>query len=97
MTSPSKASEVASVSQSFVAAGAPAPPANKKKPFTGLLHKANDWKLLVDYLHDQYVFPPEIYQTTQRPDIVIWSPSLKIVIFIELTCPMEENMEAWMH
>ena len=29
------------------------------------------------------------------PDGVIWSPSKKIVIWIELTCPWEENMETW--
>ena len=41
------------------------------------------------------VFPPFIAVTTLRPDIVLYSPLLKIVIILELTCPCEENMEEW--
>ena len=33
--------------------------------------------------------------TELRPDITFFSNKLKRVILIELTCPCEENMEAW--
>ena len=33
--------------------------------------------------------------TVFRPDITIFSNSLRKVILIELTCPCEENMESW--
>ena len=65
----------------------------KSKP-AGILHLANDWKLISD-LNDSYVFPGHIALTSLRPDIVIYSNSLKRVIVIKLTCPPEENMESW--
>ena len=40
-------------------------------------------------------FPPHIAFAELRPDITIFSNKLKRVIVIELTCPCEENMEAW--
>ena len=40
------------------------------------------------------VFLPEIIATSERPDMVIWSVTLKKVIMIELTCPAEEGIEA---
>ena len=52
------------------------------------------WKLLVDLPGVNYVFPPEIYSTNERPDVVIWSLKLQRVILIELTCPAEEGIEA---
>jgi hypothetical protein len=33
-----------------------------------------------------------VLATLQRPDIIIWSPSLRKVILIELTCPAEEGI-----
>ena len=39
------------------------------------------------------LFPPEIVPTAERPDIVIWSSSIKTVIWVELTSLWEENME----
>ena len=33
--------------------------------------------------------------TTLRPDIVLYSCSIKAVIIIELTCPCEDNMPYW--
>ena len=68
--------------------------ANKKSTSSSLLNKSNDWKLLFDLPGENYVFPPEIYSTAERPDILIWSPRLKQLIMIELTCPAEEGMEA---
>jgi len=32
--------------------------------------------------------------TSERPDIIIWSASLKKVFLVELTCPAEEGIEA---
>ena len=83
------------ISSSFVSANK-----NSKSSFRvfhfqrSLLHGAYDWQLLVDFNHNQIVFPPTICPTDLRPDIVIWSESLKKVIIIELTCPAEENIVA---
>ena len=49
---------------------------------------------MVDLPDENYVFPPEIFNTAERPDILIWSNSLKKLIMIELTCPAEEGIEA---
>ena len=57
-----------------------------------LLDGAADWRLLVDFESESIVFPPEIYSTPERPDIVIWSRQRKSVIMIELTCPAEEGI-----
>ena len=51
-----------------------------------------DWKLLADKTDCQIVFPPEIIATPARPDIIIWSCSLRRVLLIELTCPAEEGI-----
>ena len=77
---------------SFVKAGKSVPK-TKSKP-NGILHLSNDWKLIAD-LNDGYVFPGHIALSSLRPDVVIFSNSLKRVILIELTCPCEENMENW--
>ncbi|KAJ8010190.1 hypothetical protein DPEC_G00072420 [Dallia pectoralis] len=44
-------------------------------------------------LGQQLNFPPEIAVTTLRPDLVLWSPSLKSVYIIELTVPWESSTE----
>lgn len=41
----------------------------------------------------QLVFPSEIATTTLRPDLVLWSPSIKKVYIVELTVPWEDSME----
>lgn len=46
----------------------------------------------MDFHHKQYLFPPHIYATKQRPDILLWSNSIRVVIFGELTCPAEEGV-----
>ena len=53
--------------------------------------EARDWKMLWD--EDKYPahFPQHIYNTAERPDIVVWSDSSKQVILIELTCGDESN------
>ena len=53
-----------------------------------------DRKWVFDYDDDQYVFPAHIVTTDERPDILIYSDSLKTVILVELTCPAEEGILA---
>ena len=53
-----------------------------------------DWKLLVEIGKNKITYPPEIYSTPQRPDIVIWSVQTKRVLNGELTCPAEEGIAA---
>ena len=64
----------------------------KPKPEAGILLLANDWTLLID-IGNSLVFPVFIAITTSRPDVVIFSKSLKTVILIELTSPCEENFQ----
>lgn len=51
-----------------------------------------DWKMLVN-IGQQLNLPPEIAATTFRPDLVIWSPSLKSVYITELTVPWDISAE----
>lgn len=51
---------------------------------TGQLGKARDWKLLAD-LDKKLCFPVEITVTNLRPNLVLWSASLKLIYIIELT------------
>ena len=56
-----------------------------------LLCCANDWEVQFDF-DGNLVFPSVTGVTTAlRPDIVIWSPSKKVIIWGELTCPLEER------
>ena len=79
--------------KSFVRAGDKAHDKRAQSSRTTLLDGATDWQVLVD-LDGKMVYPPEIYGTSQRPDIVIWSNVLKLVLNVELTCPAEEGIEA---
>ena len=58
----------------------------------GLLSKAIDWKLQVD-IGERLVFPADIAETAQRPDMVITSRSTKTLILVELTVPWEDRIE----
>jgi len=83
------------ISQCFVKAGSKiTKSSNKPNLVASALKGASDWKFLVDFDHDQVVFPPEILSTNERPDIVIWSIKLKKVILIELTCCAEEGISS---
>lgn len=84
------------ISSSFVKTGTVTIPTvnNKSSTKQNLLTGANDWQLLIDYENKKMVFPPEIYTTNQRPDIVIWSHSKRMVLLVELTVPADENIEA---
>ena len=72
--------------------GAKVPP--KRTPPVGILHEASDWVLLAD-LNSNYCFPVHIAFIQPGPDITIFSKSLRKVIFIEQTCPSEENLKFW--
>jgi len=67
---------------------------NQGPPKENLLSKGNDWKLLVDYEHKKVVFPPHIYSTSERPDVVIWSRMSRSVVLLELTCCAEEGVKS---
>ena len=51
-----------------------------------------EWNLRVD-LDRALSFPHHIAMTTQRPDMVLWSDKLKVVLIAELTVPWESNMQ----
>ena len=78
---------------SFIKANEHQGSSHKKSQLPSLLDKANDWTILIDLPGANYVFPSDIYCTGERPDIVIWSPSKKKSIIVELTCPAEEGIE----
>jgi hypothetical protein len=76
----------------FVSAGSKPRITQRKNPGSGLLTCANDWQYVVDYSGKPTIFPPSITATDQRPDIVVWSETVKMVIMIELTVPSEDNI-----
>ena len=65
-----------------------------RKGFLGVLHSACKWNLEFD-LDGMLVVPVFLAVSTLGPDILLFSRSTKKVIFIELTCPCEENMSQW--
>ena len=72
-------------------------PSDMRRPFRfskGLLLNSNDWEYLFDLESSPLVFPSEVAVTRQRPDIVIFSRSQKVVILIELTVPLEDRVAA---
>ncbi|KAL5254062.1 hypothetical protein ACHWQZ_G013725 [Mnemiopsis leidyi] len=58
------------------------------------LDLAKDWVLLHDEDETKKGFPQHITNTPLRPDIVVYSDSLKTVYLIELTCGDESNFES---
>lgn len=78
----------------FVRAGEkPAKPPPKAVP---LLFQASDWSLIMDvngtWVGSASKIPSHIVaHTDQRPDILLWSDSLRVVILLELTVPAEVN------
>ena len=52
---------------------------------------ATDWRILWDEDLFPGEFPQNIYNTPERPDIVVWSETSKEVILIELTVGDESN------
>lgn len=76
----------------FVREGVTAARSNSTPSERSQLCLARDWKMLAD-IGKQLVFPSEIATTSLRPDLVLWSPSIKKVYIIELTVPWEDSME----
>ena len=76
----------------FVKSGTPPPKRTTNK--SGILFLASNWKVVRDS-NKQYVSSSQIALTTLCPDILIYSPSLRHVIIIEIACPYDENMERW--
>ena len=77
----------------FVQADDPVSKSISKRKVSSLLDVASDWKIGVDYDQTPFCFPAEICGTSQRPDLVVWSPLANTVILIELTCPAEEGIQ----
>ncbi|XP_078603950.1 uncharacterized protein LOC144877779 [Branchiostoma floridae x Branchiostoma japonicum] len=75
----------------FVKEGQKAAPANRRRG-EGLMSKGG-WEMTVD-LDTRLTFPRTICETTLRPDIVLWSPTQRTVVIVELTVPWEENVQA---
>ena len=88
-----KVGSVQSIGIQFVPAGSKARVGRKPGADTGLLLSTKDWVFLSD-LDRKLVFPPHIYRTLLRPDIVIYGVAEKVIIMVELTCPCEENIAA---
>ena len=71
----------------------------------GPFELSDDWQLQFDLpqqdgdakqeCNPNQPFPPHIALTGRRPDGVMWSDKLKMVMWIELTSPWEENMTTW--
>ena len=85
----------APISSLFVKSAAktlPVSTINKTPLKQNLLSGVNDWQLMVDFEHSKLVFPPEVYSTDLRPDILIWSQNSRMILLIELIVPAEENI-----
>ena len=65
----------------------------KRIPLVCLLYHASDSVLLADF-NSNYFFPVHTAIPQLRPDVIIFSNSLRKVILIELTCSCEENIES---
>ena len=87
----SEKKKIASAS-SFIKFVSPGASSRKKSSkCVGLLDQAKDWTILADVGSVQLIFPPFIFPTSERPDIVLFSVKTKNVILIENTSGCEEN------
>ena len=84
------------LSSSFVRPGTTAA-SRRSKRRASILDGATDWRVLVDFENAPIIFPPEITISNKRPDINIWSITLKHVVLFELTCGAEEGVTAAVH
>ena len=72
-------------------------PSVQRKP-RSVLSQSDDWQMQFDLTCQEEgqikdrPFPPHIVATSQRPDAILWSDKLKMVVWVELTSPWEENM-----
>ena len=88
----SKASQSRSSRQVFVRAGEKS--RKRRSPPSSLLLKtgASDWTVNFDF-HGNHTIPHSTgVVTTQRPDIVFYSTSTKMLISLEGTVPLERNI-----
>ena len=76
----------------FIAESGSTKEKKSRKPEFGLLHRASDFQMSVD-LNKQLKYPSHIADSLKRPDIVVYSNKLKVVIHIELTSPGEERFD----
>ena len=65
------------------------PPNRPTNVRAGILQAANDWVLRVD-LDNMLKIPAEIVVSTLRPDMLLYSVSIRKVLLIELTVPWED-------
>ena len=75
----------------FVKEGTKVPKPTPQRP-SGILHHATDWIIRADF-DDNPTILSTMAATTLRPDLVIFSKSTRKVVIIELTSPVEENLE----
>ena len=75
----------------FVKEGTKVPKPTPQRP-SGILHHATDWIIRADF-DDNPTILSTMAATTLRPDLVIFSQSTRKVVIIELTSPVEENLE----
>nr|XP_032522447.1 uncharacterized protein LOC116773960 [Danaus plexippus plexippus] len=61
------------------------------KPYS-ILKAATDWTIMMDTYEKQYKIPENIFASTSRPDIFMYSRILKRVVMIELAVPWETNI-----
>ena len=77
--------------QCFVKSGFKNPKKPRQEKSILEKHQTNDWQINID-LYENLTIPPETdVDTLQRPDIVIYSVSKKVLIWAEETIPLERN------
>lgn len=54
-----------------------------------IFKKASDWQIITDKRNKSYTFPQNLFQTKLRPDILVFSRILKLVVLVELSVPFE--------
>ena len=67
-------------------------PKQKSTPVVSLLEQAVDWHITVDLPAILYKFPFHITITEKKPDLVLWSETLRTIVLLELTVPHESNV-----
>jgi hypothetical protein len=63
-------------------------------PPSSILNQAQDWQIQCDLdgQKHQSTIPSSVHQTSQRPDIVLYSASSRTMVMLELTVPMDRNI-----
>ena len=61
---------------------------------SSLLNKAQDWQIECDLdgQKNQSTIPTSVHQTSQRPDIVLYSESSRTMVMLELTVPLDRGI-----